>query len=471
MAPFLPEGLDSVKYNHFHEYDEDNDELFEIREITPTPDPSTEFELNNNRQPLNRVGKFRNVLRFVVGRKSGKQIEKQLEETSNYLSGGRHATFPRMNKSERDARVRDLRDEVFGEGKFYQEPDPSKLYEKEDPKPFVSTYAARVKAVRWKLAISSDGNEEISEDGDSKSQLPKSRHGQRGDDPYWEEEFELPEPDMVPSRSHPPLSGCIPLDLSKIVDANPIKSSKTKSSGSLNSVNSKDSDAEARACGFLFDDAKLGCSCGEPSCNEACAHVLTPIGIRSNLGREIMNLITRELILRLGPPLPLPPRKPQESESTIISLRDKEVIQTYATWAATFTFQKLIVAIRLSIDRFTPSHRGLLSFEFEVQPCFPITNHKAYPIFRRLDIKTRYLVIREMRVIFDEHVQVLQNKYPKDAGFRQKIIGVPFWAEGQEYRFTPIGVYSGVLLHYKIKRGGVRGIQRHEITPAQRSTF
>lgn len=70
-------------------------------------------------------------------------------------------------------------------------------------------------------------------------------------------------------------------------------------------------------------------------------------------------------------------------------------------------------------------------------------------------MKTKYLVAREMKFVFDEHVQVLQNKCPKDASFRRKIIGVPFWAEGQEYRLTPTPAYSGALLNYKIKRGGI----------------
>jgi hypothetical protein len=69
-----------------------------------------------------------------------------------------------------------------------------------------------------------------------------------------------------------------------------------------------------------------------------------------------------------------------------------------------------------------------------------------------------------MKAIFDEHVQVLQNKCPKDAAFRQKIIGKPFWAEGQEYRFIPTPTYSGALLFYKIKRGGIGlGYQIHKI--------
>ena len=61
-----------------------------------------------------------------------------------------------------------------------------------------------------------------------------------------------------------------------------------------------------------------------------------------------------------------------------------------------------------------------------------------------------------MQVIWNKHVQVLQEKTPKDAVFRTNIIGVPFWAEGQKYRFTPIGFYDGVLLRYRIRKGGVR---------------
>ena len=79
-------------------------------------------------------------------------------------------------------------------------------------------------------------------------------------------------------------------------------------------------------------------------------------------------------------------------------------------------------------------------------------------MFRNIDMKTKYLVLREMRVVFDEHVRLLHNKCPKDAVFRQKIIGVPFWAEAQEYVFAPSTTFSGVLLNYKIKRGGFGSI-------------
>jgi hypothetical protein len=70
-------------------------------------------------------------------------------------------------------------------------------------------------------------------------------------------------------------------------------------------------------------------------------------------------------------------------------------------------------------------------------------------------MKSKLLIIREMSVIFNKQIQVLQKKTPNDAAFRKSVIGVPFWAEAQKYKFTPTGIYAGVVLHYKIKRGGV----------------
>ena len=73
------------------------------------------------------------------------------------------------------------------------------------------------------------------------------------------------------------------------------------------------------------------------------------------------------MIMRLGPPLPLPPRDVNESQIKVLALRKKAVVEMYAKWAATFTFQKLVVAIKLSLDSFNPSHRGIVNFEFQVQ--------------------------------------------------------------------------------------------------------
>lgn len=77
-------------------------------------------------------------------------------------------------------------------------------------------------------------------------------------------------------------------------------------------------------------------------------------------------------------------------------------------------------------------------------------------MFRNVDVKTRFLILQQMKVIFDEHVRLLQKKTPQDAFLRQKMIGQPFWAEGQVYRFKSTGEFSGVFLHYRIKRGGVK---------------
>ena len=72
-----------------------------------------------------------------------------------------------------------------------------------------------------------------------------------------------------------------------------------------------------------------------------------------------------------------------------------------------------------------------------------------------MNAKMRYRVVHEMKSIFFQHVDVLQNKGPKDAQFRMQIIGQPFWAQGQEYRFAPLTGYTGILLHFLIRRGGV----------------
>ena len=76
----------------------------------------------------------------------------------------------------------------------------------------------------------------------------------------------------------------------------------------------------------------------------------------------------------------------------------------------------------------------------------------------------------EMPVIFDKQVQTLQNKSPKDATLREKILGLPFWAVGQEYVFTSFGVYDGVNLEYRIRRGGM-GNWRRAPSSTQRATI
>lgn len=59
-----------------------------------------------------------------------------------------------------------------------------------------------------------------------------------------------------------------------------------------------------------------------------------------------------------------------------------------------------------------------------------------------------------MHNIFNEMVEVLHDIRPHDMEFRKKIMGTRFWAQGQQYRITPTGLYNGVLLDYRIKRGG-----------------
>ena len=64
-------------------------------------------------------------------------------------------------------------------------------------------------------------------------------------------------------------------------------------------------------------------------------------------------------------------------------------------------------------------------------------------------------MVHKMRPIFTDYVQIFQSVTPDDAEFRKQIIGVPFWAEGQEFQVTRMSSCAGVLVHYKIRRGGV----------------
>jgi hypothetical protein len=70
-----------------------------------------------------------------------------------------------------------------------------------------------------------------------------------------------------------------------------------------------------------------------------------------------------------------------------------------------------------------------------------------------MDIKAKRFAINEMKRIFLMHIDVLHNKSPKDAMFREQIFGVPFWAEGQRYGLCPLMNDTGVLLDYRIRRG------------------
>lgn len=369
MIPYLPEELDGAKYNHFHEYDEDNQELFEIREITPPPtselaDPETIVI-----PPSTRVARFRNVFKLLSGKKIAKKDCGKLEGLQ-----GKHATLPRMNKEKRNAHLKDLHDEIYGVRRFYWEADLSKLYEKEDPEPFVGTFPSRGKTVRWKSnpaggqAVENvqfeerDGHQQV----EAADDIPTSENSKRREDnPYWEEEFELPEPELV-YNPKPPLpqesaSGFIAIDPSDIPSSNLESQNDTPPLNPGGIVRD-----DAKKLDPAPNDSKTEGKCAEPSCESPCVHVLTIKGIQANLGQEIADLIVIQMILRLGPPLPFPLRNLEETESKVLAIREKAVVQMYAKWAATFTFQKLIVAIKLSLDNFKPSHRGIISFDFQV---------------------------------------------------------------------------------------------------------
>jgi len=115
MAPYLKDPVDTVKYNHFHEYDDNIDELFEIREITPpppTPEPSDPAAIAKNVTP---VGKLQNVFKRMIGTRLTKRTAFPRAKSNSCEWGhGRRATLPRMNREQREANIKALRDEMFG---------------------------------------------------------------------------------------------------------------------------------------------------------------------------------------------------------------------------------------------------------------------------------------------------------------------------------------------------------------------
>ena len=377
MTPYFSEQFDGVKYNHFHEWEEDNDELFEILPLPPNPD-TLDSEINAPPPPSTRAAKFRNVIKLITRKKVAKRTGDKSKEIQGDCSTNKHATLPRMNKEERDARIRYLRDEAFGLGRFYQEPDPTKLYESEDPTPFVPSPA---KTVRWKSDPFWSGNienMEVDNKQDRQRIAAEADNGliletreRREDNPYWVEEFELPEPELAYNLSaygqNDSPSGCIPVNLRDILpldfsDETPRPTSPLDFRRKITD-NDEDSITDSSP-----NDSKPISNCGDPSYTLSSVNVLTARGVQANLGQEIADLIVTEMILRLGPPLPLPPRGVNESETKTLALREKRVVEMYAKWAATFAFQKLIVAIKLSLENFKPSHRGIVDFEFQVTP-------------------------------------------------------------------------------------------------------
>lgn len=348
--PFLPVDI-SCKIDHFHEYDLNTEELFECREIFTLPSP-TKSETKNTSAQATRVAKLRNVLSKVTRKKSFKSKSMQTSTSQSEIAASRHATFPRM-KTEREIHVQDLHDEMFGIGAYAPPPSDEK-YDDWEPEPWVSPYrftapaTAKTKSCGDELEKSGTGPQ-----ADDLHRMPAKEKG-----PFWEEEFELPEPEIsVPSQPQLTISGYIPLHIS----ASYISKSKSgvKSLSKAPSQKRSGSDATPKPPQKMPIEASL-----RPS-----ARLLTGQGIREALGDKIADDILTELTLRMGPPLSLPPREDQVDTKSPrpMAIREKSVVQTYALWASIFIFQKLIATIRLGLERFKPTHRGILGFEFEVR--------------------------------------------------------------------------------------------------------
>ena len=351
--PYSPtEGL--FKLDHFHEYDLNTEELFEVREILSLPKPASREQ--DTAAPLTRVGKLKNVFNKVTRKKSIKSQSIQSPQKQSTQPISRHATFPRM-KTEREKHIQDLHDETFGIG-AYAQPQPEEDWDDREPDPWISPYA---------ILHSRSYSENCVPHGTVTGQMEGScSRSLKKQNPFWEQEFELPEPDLHlkdPSEKpkHSPATGYIPIYISNCYISKNGPSTKESPKG----ITQQQPETAAKNTCSL---SSMGTT---PS-----ARILTNSGVREKLGDRIANEIVTELTLRRGPPLPLPPRTSPDKDVTngMLKLRGKAVIATYALWASIFLFQKLILAIRLGLPRFKPAYRGIVSFAFKVPKSFIILN-------------------------------------------------------------------------------------------------
>jgi len=229
-------------------------------------------------------------------------------------------------------------------------------YEDHDPEPFV-----------WRgSAHESDEEDECNKPEDRK----------------WEE-FELPDcPEYAAENKSAeeekqPTSGYIPIDLSQI----PPELIGRDSNGSMGSE-SVESTSEQKEetpppparpppkppVAQPFKPTNELCeNCGKRFCLGTPVHVFDAEEVRKRLGADVAKNIVAELAMRSGAPVPLPPRNPQETVSSILSIRDKTVVRTYAMWGSIFMFQKLILSIIRSLDKFLPSHEGTIQLSYHVR--------------------------------------------------------------------------------------------------------
>jgi len=346
----LPPFETPFKIDYFHEYDLNTEELFEVREIFTLPPPS---QVPAPPPPVSRVDKLKNVFSKVTRKKSIKSnsMQSPMKTIVEDGSSAKYATFPRM-KTEREKYIQDLHDEMFGIGAYA----PPKVEKPDDdePEPWVPPYMFRSTCTSRK--VRTDGTVKV----EKQIMIPEADQSKtkslqkREDNPFWEEEFELPEPELQmktpKTEEKQSTSGYIPIYISSSYTTKPKPSGeKPEKATDTSSTSEISNDSPSQPCSV-------------PS-----AKVLTDKGVRDLLGEKIADRIVTEMTLRLGPPLPLPLiLQTSEDAPDILKLREKTVVQTYALWGSIFLFQKLVLAIRLSLSWFKPTHRGMITFEFKV---------------------------------------------------------------------------------------------------------
>jgi hypothetical protein len=344
LVDSYPASEAQFKIDHFHEYDLNTDELFEVREIFTLPTPS---HIPITVTPMTRMGKLKSALSKVTRKKSLKASSLQVLPHLNSAGISRHATFPRMT-TERERHVQALHDEMYGIGAYA----PSKAVEvvdDEEPKVWVPPRLSKDQPPK-------ERNKDVKAEEEERGRIGSNEQKER--DRLVKTELERNATSLKTE------SGQAASDTTSKSGCNPIYISNSLASASSQPGQTRLYSHDATRVGENMTDERLR----KPLAPTPSARILTNKGVRELLGDKIADSIATEMTLRLGPPSSLPSRpiKPREENGEVLKIREKVVVQTYALWASIFLFEKLVLAIRLSLPSFKPSYRGMITFQFEV---------------------------------------------------------------------------------------------------------
>lgn len=371
----VPPATLPLKYNHFHEYDNNICELFEVRDLTPSPRRPASSDSQTPDRRLRGMAKFRNLMKRITGKRA-RNITSADPVTVEW-SKCRPATLPRMSKEAWDAHLKELREELFGTRQYNQGRGHGNEYEFKDPDPFVPICHRHWKTMRcastttplqkpndFDFRETNDKQNDPIRTDEIKDPVSEKKKGESS--LCWNPGFKPSEPEIVNNPANHSWNGFIPIDLSDFLSPESCKSDESRPASLTPQLDDAETE-DSRESKISRSLANASCDrCGNSNDHKSCVLKLTPKIVGASLGPEVLDLIVSKLALIDGPPSPLASRKSSKIAPTILRIRDKQVTKIYANWVSIFVFQRLVFTIRACLDRFNPTYQGKFILSLDV---------------------------------------------------------------------------------------------------------